>query len=167
VLIPNDGNGAETSYSTGLSSAYFCAYDDQGNLFVSGDNGSVSPRLVELPKGASSFITLSIDKPIAGAYAIAWDGAHLALKATQTNRTVTIYQLSISGSQATVIGTTTLVAKGRKDYGPGYQFAIANKAILQSVGTMGKGSIFGIIRVVATRTADSSGPALGFITSGR
>ena len=133
VLLPGDGSQSGIAYPTGLTATYYCAYDNQGNLFVTGLNGQ-KPELLELPSGKPSFTKLSIDKPIDGAYDIEWDGSHLALEASHKGNVITIYQLSVAGNQATVTQTTHLAAQDYRFWPQGYQFAIAGGTVLQSAG---------------------------------
>ncbi len=96
-----------------ISTAFWCGYDNQGNLFVDGEGQSgASP--VELAKNAQSFETLSIAPHIEGVFLrIQWDGSYLTVEAQSnykrgTHHAVSVNRLSISGSAATVVGTTQI-----------------------------------------------------------
>jgi hypothetical protein len=91
-----------------------CGYDIQGNLFVDGYS-KTGFLLDELPKGGSNLIEISSTLDV---YAgpIHWDGKHIALETPAIKRLhipMIIYRISVSGSSATVVGTTRLkYAKG-------------------------------------------------------
>lgn len=87
-----------------------CGYDNRGNLFVDGASGNL--ELAELPKGAKTFVSISVDQPVYAAGSVQWDGAHLAVTDSEANPT-TIYRYSISGSAATLAGTTKLSGSTR------------------------------------------------------
>ncbi|HEX3456416.1 MAG TPA: hypothetical protein VHR97_00530 [Candidatus Baltobacteraceae bacterium] len=100
-------SGSPTMYSTGLSTGY-CGYDNAGNLFVSGYNGGAG-AIAELPYGQQAFNILSVSGTLGSPGQMQWDGSHM----TYENRTrgvadISVSQLSISGSVASVIGTTSL-----------------------------------------------------------
>ena len=86
----------------GLSSLLYCAYNDKGDLFVDGYNGTRF-GLAELPKGAHKFIGISLKRQIKYAAQIQWDGENLAI---ETREFPTIYRVAISGSTAQVVGRT-------------------------------------------------------------
>jgi hypothetical protein len=74
------------------------------------------PSLAELAKNGTSFETLSITPHIEGVFLrIQWDGSYLTVEAQSnfkqgTHHAVSINRLSISGSTATVVGTTQIKA---------------------------------------------------------
>lgn len=73
--------------------------------------GGLGPQLdaalAELPKGASAFIQLTINKKIQGAGQLQWYGKYLTYSST-FGGTPPIYRLKISGTNATVVKTTRL-----------------------------------------------------------
>lgn len=82
----------------------FVGYDNQGNLFVDGRSTANGPDvLAELVKGAGGFNGLSLNTSIENMGSIQWDGSNITVASGAT-----IDQLSISGSNATVVGTTNL-----------------------------------------------------------
>lgn len=91
-----------------LTSLLYCAYDDNGDLFVDGYNGSQF-GLAELPSGAHQFIGISLKKNIASAAQIQWDGTNLALERRDGP---VIYHLAISRSRAQIVGQTRLEGIG-------------------------------------------------------
>lgn len=119
VSIYNDARGKAVIYS---DSAFFemssCAYDNEGNLFVDGTNGSTSFELAELPSGSTSFLGLSISVAIGSEYAgMQWDGQYITLAVGDLKGTEPIYRLVVSGSDAMVVGTTEL--RGKNPYKSG------------------------------------------------
>jgi hypothetical protein len=82
------------------------AYDANGNLFVDGSTDGAL-ELAELVKGAKNFTSIEVSQTVNAAGSIQWDGRHLAVTDAQANPPL-IYRYSISGSAATLIGTTKL-----------------------------------------------------------
>jgi hypothetical protein len=88
------------------------AYDDQGNLFAGGINfaGGVNNEasgLTELPAGGSQFVTVSMPN-VGFPGQVQWVGSHLAYETIGKHETH-VYRLTITGSTATVAGTTHIV----------------------------------------------------------
>ncbi len=96
--------------SSQLLEVFFCAYDDSGNLFVDGLDGTYTFQLAELPAGASQLKILSVNQTIVSPGGMRWDGQHLAVadQAYQDGHDSAIYQLAVTSSGATVAGTTLL-----------------------------------------------------------
>ena len=107
VVVFRHARGTGKAYAAGLFGQN-CGYDNQGNLFVSGD--STCGQLAELPKGGKTFTPISLDPKVSvvGGH-IQWDGHYLALENPGLNNvTPAFYQVTVSGSTATVVGTTPL-----------------------------------------------------------
>ncbi len=83
----------------------WCAYDDQGNLFV--DGGDYSQRttaLAEIPNGGTAFNSISLSVNLSWPPGdIQWDGQYISIGAGNI-----IYQLSFSTSTGQVVGSTQL-----------------------------------------------------------
>jgi hypothetical protein len=86
----------------------YCGYDDSGNLFVDGFGKTNAFALYELPKGGSNFQPLEINEPVKHPGQVQWDGKYLALENIGIDSGVSIYRLSISGSQASVESTVPI-----------------------------------------------------------
>lgn len=128
VAIYADAQGAPAMYySSTLHGFYYCGYDDQANLYLSVaiDGGY---ELASLSAGSSSIERINLKTPLYGGYAFApsvqWDGAHMTVSSTlkqddqeEDSDPVNVYRLSISGSSATVIGTTKLNAPQNRHRG--------------------------------------------------
>ncbi len=82
---------------------YLCGYDDDGNLFFSGLAASPPDRrdLGALPGGA--FTIVPIKQRFKQEAGIQWDGHYLAV-----GHAAVIDRFAISGSTATLVGTTPL-----------------------------------------------------------
>jgi hypothetical protein len=105
VLIFAHGRGTPTSYTApNLAEVYFPAYDNSGNLFVDGAGGS-SAGLAELPNGGSKFEQITMDQTIVYPAGVQNDGEYLAVGDEYANA---IYQFTLSGTNATKVGTTSL-----------------------------------------------------------
>jgi hypothetical protein len=108
IAIFANESGSPITYHSKIDS-FYCGYDNAGNLFVSGPvNGR--PGLSELASGQSTFAVLSISGTLDGYGQVQWDGAHMTYESI-VRKHPSISQLSISGSVATVIGTTELTGK--------------------------------------------------------
>ncbi len=110
----------------------FCGFDAAGNLFIDGaGNGGVF-HLAELPHGGTALVDITVNASIAAPGQVQWDGTNLAVGDAGVTPSV-IYQLSVSGSAATTVGSTTLdgttsVAQfwiqGSRLIGPGLHSAV-------------------------------------------
>ncbi len=84
---------------------FFCAYDDNGNLFIEQVRHHRKFYIGELPKGATKFKNFVFDSRAGIPGAIKFDGQHLAVEDLRTNG---LHQVRFSGSNAIVIGSTPL-----------------------------------------------------------
>jgi hypothetical protein len=89
-----------------------CTYDDRGNLFVNGTYGYISTNvgLAELPRGHGKLIDIALGTHIAYLSGVQWTGKYLAMAEQSGSRgyPATIYQLSVSGTNAAQVGATEL-----------------------------------------------------------
>jgi hypothetical protein len=76
-------------------------YDPAGNLFVDGLRAGGKPLFVELPKGASKFVAISLNQTIPNLGNLQWDGKYLAVGADQN---LHIHRFAMHGTQGTQIG---------------------------------------------------------------
>jgi hypothetical protein len=79
-------------------------YDNKGNLFVDGLTGPGYFQLAELPKGSASFTNLALSTIGAPGY-VAWDGKYVAVGDSISNK---IYQVQVTGSDASIVGSSVL-----------------------------------------------------------
>ena len=105
IAIFPEAQGKPTGYLSHLVSSN-CGYDDSGNLFVDGFNGQ-APGLSELPQGGSSFTKLTISPKVGEPGQVQWDGKYLTYESASTKSSV-VSRLSISGSEATIVGVTDI-----------------------------------------------------------
>lgn len=102
-------HGPRSRYHVGpLSALLYCAYDDNGNLFVDGYNGTQF-GLAELRSGGDRFINIALKKQINAAAQIQWDGTNLAI---ETREDPVIYRVAVSGHTAQIVGRTRFVGIG-------------------------------------------------------
>jgi hypothetical protein len=101
--------GAPTIYSdSSFTYMYFCGFDASGNLFVDGYTSyGGSFILAVLPAGSGTFTNLSLDQTIEVPGGIMWDGQYMTLADSGISPSA-IYRFTVSGSTATVVGSTTL-----------------------------------------------------------
>lgn len=109
VVIFANASGSGTALATPLFEAYFAGYDNEGNLFVDGINGSLAFGLVELPKGSTTFENISVSNTVSFPGAVQWDGKYLTVG---DQRSAAIYRYEVSGATATLKGTVTLTGAG-------------------------------------------------------
>jgi hypothetical protein len=105
-----DTEPVQTYSDPALTSMSYCGYDNDGNLFVDGYNGSQF-RLAELPVGGSTFTTITLKQSVPFAGQVQWDGHYMTLELPLHP---VIYRLQIAGSRGSVVGTTRLDGVGLK-----------------------------------------------------
>lgn len=110
VSIYKKAKGKPTLYTdSAISRAWFCSYDDSGNLYVDGDSsGSSGFQLAELPHGASGFTNIGVNQTIVTPGGVQWDGRYVAVADENGPGTGVVYQFSVSGSTATEVTATTM-----------------------------------------------------------
>ena len=111
VVIYAGAKGSPKRFrSAHLTDVFFCAYDDKGNLFVDGLDGNYVFHLMELPHGVQRLRPIKLDQSVGFPGAVAWDGKYLALgdRSYRGGHAPAIYQVSVSGTRGTVVGTTKL-----------------------------------------------------------
>jgi hypothetical protein len=111
VAIYQRAKGNPTMYYSSEFGFYHCGYDDKGNLYLSGTNRHYGNQaeLFRLASGSSEFEQINLNEKLY-AYnlwpAVQWDGKHMTISSNPDRRPLLIYRLHISGSSATVVGTT-------------------------------------------------------------
>jgi YD repeat-containing protein len=112
VSIFTNAQGNPTTYTDwpALGHPYWCSYDDHGNLFVDGEDqdDKYEVNLAELPKGSASLTNISVgfdmDYPPEG---LQWDGQYETI-GNALSIPVVIDRFKVSGSAASIVGSTTL-----------------------------------------------------------
>lgn len=99
--------GGRSYYSSNIDNYYYCAYDDGGNLFVSGQGTGTEMYLDELPKGAQGLSELKLDRyvSVSGMGQLQWSGGNLTLEDLTAGA---IYRLRKSRSSVAFVGKTAL-----------------------------------------------------------
>jgi hypothetical protein len=109
VVIFKGATGSGTVYNTPLSKEYFDGYDPSGNLFADGFGASYNFEVVELPKGSSTFRTITIPNTILFPGSVQWDGTYITVFDQEGDAT---YQYTVSGTTATLKGTVSYSGAG-------------------------------------------------------
>ncbi len=103
IAIYANAQGTPTYYADlNMFSAFYCAYDDSGNLFVDGQYEDGSPLLGELPNGSGSFTDVILDRKIGQLASMQWMGGYLAVSSSRH----VVYHVKISGSSGSIVGKT-------------------------------------------------------------
>jgi hypothetical protein len=128
IALFKKGSGKPAFYSDPQMIDYtFCGYDVKGNLFIAGFSQSDRFLLAELPSHSSTFINLTVNKPVTAFGQILWDGKYMALAAYNAKL---IYRLAISGSTASVVQVVAL----NKIEKPRHSFAFQGNTFLTPIG---------------------------------
>jgi hypothetical protein len=107
-----NANGTPTYYADlDIRSFFFCAYDNQGNLFRT--SPYVDHPLAELPKGREEMVTIAYPKAVALG-SLDWDGTDLAINEIYGNGIgpLTVDRVQVSASNASIVSSVRL--SGRK-----------------------------------------------------
>jgi hypothetical protein len=88
---------------------FFCAYDDKGDLFVDQVAKGRHSYVGELPKGTTRFTNYLLDRRVAHPGGIQFDGKHIAIEDLDS---LIVYRLRFSGTEAVVMGGTSLSGTG-------------------------------------------------------
>jgi hypothetical protein len=131
VAIYQNASGSPAYYADPtVGSMFYCAYDDEGNLYVDGQR-SGQFALDRLPYGSSDLENISFPKAIAWGFSIQWDAGALAVADTPIKRgTEKIYRVEISGQTAKISDTMKFVASPTHKFGR--QFWIQGKRLVQA-----------------------------------
>lgn len=100
---------ASTISDSAMSYVYFCGYDASGNLWVDGLDSKYNFVFAELPAGSQNLQTIALSG-IVFPGGVEWDGTDIAVgdQSYQSQETSAIYQVVVTGSTATIAGTTPL-----------------------------------------------------------
>jgi hypothetical protein len=112
VAIYQNASGTPVTYATPSISAYWwCAYDDEGNLFVDGINGSHAQPMAELPKGASSFENVTLSAAITPS-SLQWLNGNLIIADDASiSGSELLYRVKFTGTKGKVLGRTALKSR--------------------------------------------------------
>jgi len=112
LAIYQGAQGNPTYYAdSSMDHIYSCAYDESGDLFVDGWDGSM-PTLAEIPYGGGSFTNIMLNELLKyDVGSLQWVGDYLAMSVKNV-----IYHIQTSGSTSTIIGKTRLARKMRSPW---------------------------------------------------
>jgi hypothetical protein len=110
IAIYKHAKGKPKEYSDpNIFFYYDCAYDNAGNLYVTGSDMHGFFKFAEIPSGTTSFTDITLNQTINVPGGVQWDGKYVAVEDQGAGyHGSTIYQVSVSGSAGTVVGTTSL-----------------------------------------------------------
>jgi hypothetical protein len=105
----------EGYYTNNFNPFSMCGYDAKGNLYLSTEGGTSPPHeeyLVRLPADYSEALEqISVNASLFdynGPVSVQWDGKYVTVSSFPDHSPARLYRLRISGSSATVVGSTTL-----------------------------------------------------------
>jgi hypothetical protein len=115
IAIFTDASGTASTYTdSSVREFNYCAYDDKGNLFITGQvNGPYQYAVTELDTSSATFKTVTLNKSVDFLDDLQWDGKYLAID--DFYETGTIDRVQVSGSSGTIEATTSL--SGAQFYG--------------------------------------------------
>jgi hypothetical protein len=107
LMVIGAGSQSGVYYDYNISNFYYCGYDGDGNLFVDGQGFGSQMRFAELRKGARTLTDIELQRSIslAGMGEVQWDGHYITIEDLTAS---SIYRLRVTGSKASVVGTTHL-----------------------------------------------------------
>lgn len=111
LIWPGARKGHAVVYPIGFNPLGGGGYDDQGNLFVAGLEGSTAFFVfAELPKGSQEFTDIKLDKPaVFGPGSVQWDGRYIAVGLVpRSGDGGAIYRVQVSGKVGKVVGIVHL-----------------------------------------------------------
>jgi len=120
LVIYANGTGSPTVFTdSAIVSMLFCGYDPDGNLFVDGRSDVGTFRLFEVPFASNNLSDVNVDANIKNKGAVQWDGQYLTVASfTVLPSPLMIYRLQVYGSEATVVGKTTIKSRQNRFDGP-------------------------------------------------
>ncbi|HEX3369950.1 MAG TPA: hypothetical protein VHS56_10275 [Candidatus Cybelea sp.] len=111
IAVFADGQGTPTTYApSGQNGFPGCGYDNHGNLYCDAYGSDGAFALYELASGSSTPTSISVSG-VSGltAGSLQWDGTNVAFGAGDGP---TLYQIQLSGSTGSVVGSTSLSGAG-------------------------------------------------------
>lgn len=112
VAIYKNARGNPKVYDhTPFKQAFWCGYDDDGNLFVDGvGDDSANFVLAELPKNGHRLEQVTVNASMGAPGGVKWDGKYLAVGTSgpPPSGTPVVYRFKITGRHAKEVGTVPL-----------------------------------------------------------
>lgn len=122
VAVYAGAGGTPTMFYSSKFNFGSCGYDASGNLYTLSSSSADVDQLIRLAAGSSTFVAILVNKQIHSSPltqpSVQWDGTHMTVSSAAYPQgrkgagNVSVYRLKISGSSASVIGTTKLVSRG-------------------------------------------------------
>jgi hypothetical protein len=109
------GSAKYVSFST-EGDAYYCGYDDSGNLFVDGLSYQGFDDLFQLAqvrRGKQDFEVISLNQTVDSPGQVQWDGKYLAVGDAEQHL---IYRVSVTGTSGVVENTVRLTDGGANGF---------------------------------------------------
>lgn len=117
VAIYRNARGiAKYVYFSTEGDAYYCGYDDSGNLFVDGLSYQGLDdlfQLAQLPRGKRNFEVISINQTVDSPGQVQWDGKYLAVGDAEQHL---IYRVNVTGTSGVVEKTVQLTDGGANGF---------------------------------------------------
>jgi DNA-binding beta-propeller fold protein YncE len=104
---------------------YFCAFDDESNLYIDGFDTSGNFKFAELPRGEIKFQNIALNGTIYWPGAIQWDGKYVVVGDQMYQDQVQSAAYQTTGAGGEIVGTT--VFNGAQDI---VGFAIKDTSII-------------------------------------
>jgi hypothetical protein len=126
IAIYKGGQGEpEDYYDDSITHYDYCAYDDKGNLFADGNTDFLN----ELARNGSTLLHIYLNKTISPA-SLQWNDGSLAVAVVGGGKgPIRIDRVTVKGSAAQIIGTTTLKTYHNEGEYLGLGFSIQAKVI--------------------------------------
>jgi hypothetical protein len=126
VAIYHNGSGPPTILTDpNIYYVYFCAYDNERNLYIDGFDTSGHFEFAELPRGKLKFENIALNGTIYWPGAIQWDGTYVVVGDQMYQDQVESAAYQTTGAGGAIVGTT--VFTGAQDI---VGFAIKDTSII-------------------------------------
>jgi hypothetical protein len=116
AIYRNATRNAKYVYFSTEGDAYFCGYDDSGDLFVDGLSYQGLDdlfQLAKLPRGKRNFEVISTNQTVESPGQVQWDGKYLAVGDAEQHL---IYRVSVTGTSGVVKKTVQLTDGGANGF---------------------------------------------------
>jgi hypothetical protein len=138
VSVYQDAQGtATTYYDPQVIDPFYCTYDNAGNLYIDGLDGTQN-MIGELTIGSGAFANITLDKSI-NPQSLQWHDGYLVASdgGGGTHGEQPIYRIKVSGSTGTVSGPMLLWSRGDRRPGIFVQYWLQGSTIVGPDHTRG------------------------------
>jgi hypothetical protein len=118
IFVYPGGTGNPNAYSPPFP-PQSVVYDNEGNLFTTGESESDPFQFAELPKGSSTFTNIHLDRPAAGPGGLAWDGKYVVVGCGDQGggqKFQRICRVRIEGSRGRVVSTRVFKGLAKRNF---------------------------------------------------